>query len=93
LNGVETITGGNMNMPIESSTLAMTRSITRNGRNSRKPIWNEVFSSLVTKAGTTTRSGSSLVARAPCQPRASDQSSTTSSRRRHAAPGSLPRNV
>ena len=41
-------------MPMESKMLDTTRSITRNGRKSRKPIWKAVFSSLRTKAGTTT---------------------------------------
>ena len=38
-------------MPIDISTLDTTMSITRNGRNSTKPIWNAVFSSESTKAG------------------------------------------
>ena len=38
LMGVEIMTGGNIIMPIESSTLATTRSMTRKGRNNRKPI-------------------------------------------------------
>ncbi|MNE40517.1 hypothetical protein D3C80_1345440 [compost metagenome] len=33
--------------------------MTRKGRNSMKPIWNAVLSSLVTKAGISTRSGTS----------------------------------
>src|SRR5690606_22706087 len=35
LNGVEIITGGSMNMPIESRMLATTRSMTKKGRNSK----------------------------------------------------------
>ena len=48
-----------MNMPMDSSTLLTTRSMTRKGRKSRKPIWKAVLSSDSTKAGTTTRRGSS----------------------------------
>ena len=42
-------------MPRLISTLATIMSITRKGMKIRKPIWNAVFSSLVTKAGTSTR--------------------------------------
>ena len=37
-SGVEITTGGNCNMPMEVVTEAVTRSITRNGRNSTAPI-------------------------------------------------------
>ena len=40
-------------MRMEDTTMSMTR----NGIKIMKPIWNAVFSSLVTKAGTSTRSG------------------------------------
>ena len=46
-------------MPIDISTLATTRSMTTKGMKMRKPIWKAVFSSLVTKAGTSRRSGTS----------------------------------
>ncbi|MCY1251359.1 hypothetical protein D9M72_651130 [compost metagenome] len=46
-------------MPIAISTLATTRSMIRNGMKMVKPIWNAVFSSLVTKAGTRMLSGTS----------------------------------
>src|SRR6202030_1970176 len=59
LNGNETSTGDNIIMPIDISTLATTRSITRNGMNTMKPIWNAVFSSLVMNVGTNTESGTS----------------------------------
>ena len=41
----ETITGGNWIMPMDRVTDATTRSMTRNGRNSKAPIWNPVLSS------------------------------------------------
>ena len=44
-------------MPMLISTLATTRSMTRNGTNSRKPISKARFSSEIMKAGVTTRSG------------------------------------
>src|SRR5262249_34419838 len=59
LNGSEMIIGDTIIMPIDISTLATTRSMIRNGMNSRKPIWNAVFNSLVTKAGMATRNGTS----------------------------------
>ncbi|MNL23809.1 hypothetical protein D3C87_1452140 [compost metagenome] len=46
-------------MPMAISTLATTRSMIRNGMKMVKPIWNAVFSSLVTKAGTSTENGTS----------------------------------
>ncbi len=44
-------------MPIAISTLDTTRSMIRNGMKIMKPIWNAVFSSDVTKAGTRMVSG------------------------------------
>ena len=57
LNGSEMIIGETIIMPIDISTLATTRSMIRNGMNSRKPIWNAVLSSEVTNAGSATRNG------------------------------------
>ncbi len=48
-------------MPKDISTLATTMSITRKGMKIRKPIWNAVLSSLVTKAGITTRMGAASI--------------------------------
>ncbi len=48
-------------MPRLISTLATTMSMIRNGMKIRKPIWNALFSSLVTKAGTSTLKGTSAV--------------------------------
>ncbi len=44
-------------MPSDISTLATIMSMIRNGMKIRKPIWNAVFSSLATKAGTSTLNG------------------------------------
>jgi hypothetical protein len=57
LNGSETMVGLIIIMPRLISTDETTRSITRNGRNSMKPIWNAVLSSLVTKAGSRIEKG------------------------------------
>jgi hypothetical protein len=46
-------------MPSDISTLATTMSITRKGRNSRKPISKARFSSPTMKAGTSARQGAS----------------------------------
>ena len=62
LNGSEISTGDSIIMPIDISTLATTMSMIRNGMKIMKPIWNAVFSSLVTKAGMSTRSGTSSAA-------------------------------
>ena len=51
LKGMDMITGESIIMPKAISTAATTRSMMRNGRKMRNPIWNAVFSSLVTKAG------------------------------------------
>ena len=48
-------------MPSDMRTEETTMSITRNGRNSMKPIWNAVFSSLVTKAGSRIENGTSAL--------------------------------
>ena len=55
--GNETITGDIIIMPIDIRTLATTMSMTRKGMKMMKPIWNAVFSSLVTNAGISTRIG------------------------------------
>ncbi|MNR44937.1 hypothetical protein D3C85_1637420 [compost metagenome] len=57
LNGREMISGDSIIIPMAISTLATTRSIIRNGMKIMKPIWNAVFSSEVTKAGTRMVSG------------------------------------
>src|SRR3984893_2655087 len=59
LNGSDTRTGESIIMPIDISTLATTRSMTRKGMNTMKPIWNAVFNSLVMKVGIKTLSGTS----------------------------------
>src|SRR5690606_34185325 len=59
LKGKDTSIGLIIIMPRLISTLETTRSITRNGRNSMKPIWNAVLSSLVTKAGSRIENGTS----------------------------------
>jgi hypothetical protein len=46
-------------MPIDIRILATTMSMMRKGMKMAKPIWKAVFSSLVTKAGTSKRSGTS----------------------------------
>ena len=53
------IVGDSIIMPRLSSTLATTRSITRNGRKIMNPIWNAVSSSDVTKAGSRIEKGTS----------------------------------
>ena len=57
MKGSATSTGDSIIMPRLISTLATTMSMTRKGMKIRKPIWKADFSSLVTKAGTSTRSG------------------------------------
>src|SRR5690242_16347904 len=47
LNGIETIVGESIIMPRDMRLDATMRSMIRNGRKIRKPIWNAVFSSLV----------------------------------------------
>src|SRR5579863_1936364 len=59
LNGSDTRTGDSIIMPMDINTLATTRSMTRKGMNTMKPIWNAVFSSLVMKVGINTDSGTS----------------------------------
>ena len=51
LNGSEMKTGGSIIMPMLISVELTTRSMTRNGRKIRKPIWNAVLSSEIVKAG------------------------------------------
>ena len=51
LNGSEMKTGGSIIIPIDISVELTTRSITRNGRKIRKPIWKAVLSSEMMKAG------------------------------------------
>ena len=60
LNGSEMIVGDSIAMPSAISTVATTRSMTMKGRNIRKPIWNAVFSSDVTNAGSRTAKGMSF---------------------------------
>ena len=62
MNGSDTIAGGSCIMPIDSSVVETTRSMSRNGTNRKKPIWKPVFSSEMAKAGMTTRIGSSSAA-------------------------------
>ena len=57
LNGIETIVGDSIIMPSDIRVDETTRSMIRKGRKIRKPIWNAVFSSLVTKAGQQDREG------------------------------------
>jgi hypothetical protein len=59
LKGSATSTGLSIIMPRLISTLATIMSMIRKGMKIRKPIWNALLSSLVTKAGTSTRSGTS----------------------------------
>src|SRR5205807_935807 len=59
LNGREMKTGGSIIMPIDIRVELTTRSMTRNGRKIRKPIWNAVFSSLMMKAGIRVQVGTS----------------------------------
>src|SRR5690606_21468 len=42
-NGVDTMTGGSVNMPIEINSDDTIRSIATNGRNNAKPIWKAVL--------------------------------------------------
>ena len=57
LNGSRTSIGDSIIIPMAIGMLATTGSMTRKGQNSMKPIWNAVWSSLVTKAGISTHSG------------------------------------
>ena len=59
LNGSEIIAGGSCSMPIDSSVVETTRSMSRNGTNRKNPIWKPVLSSEMAKAGITTRIGRS----------------------------------
>ena len=51
LNGREMKTGGSIIMPMLISVELTTRSMIRNGRKMRNPIWNAVLSSEMMKAG------------------------------------------
>ena len=59
LNGNETIAGGTIIIPIDIRMAATTRSIIRNGRKTRNPIWNARAISDNKKLGTRTDSGAS----------------------------------
>src|ERR1700754_5061407 len=59
LNGREMKTGGSIIMPIDISVEDTTRSMIRNGRKIRKPIWKAVLSSEMMKAGMRTVVGTS----------------------------------
>ena len=59
LNGIDMIVGDSIIMPSAISADATIRSMIRKGRKIRKPIWNAVFSSLVTKAGSRIEKGTS----------------------------------
>src|SRR4051812_49509909 len=59
LNGIDTMVGDSIIMPSAIKVEATTRSMMRKGRKIRKPIWNAVLSSLVTKAGSRIEKGTS----------------------------------
>src|SRR6185436_7069090 len=59
LNGSEMKTGGSITMPIDISVELTTRSMTRNGRKIKKPIWKAVLSSEMMNAGMRTQVGTS----------------------------------
>src|SRR5699024_4569778 len=59
LNGNETITGDNINIPIDINTLANTISIIKNGIKIKKPMVKAVLNSLIVKAGTIIVKGNS----------------------------------
>src|SRR3954447_8827582 len=60
LNGREMNDGGSIIIPIDISVEETTRSMIRNGRKIRKPIWNDVLSSEIVNAGISTSVGTSL---------------------------------
>ena len=60
LNGSEMKTGGSIIMPIDINVDETTRSMIRNGRKIRKPIWKAVLSSEMMNAGIRTCVGTSL---------------------------------
>ena len=60
LNGSEMKTGGSIIMPIAINVEETTRSMIRNGRKIRNPIWKAVLSSEMMKAGIRTWVGTSL---------------------------------
>src|SRR4051812_18662611 len=59
LKGSEMKTGGSIIIPIDISVEATTRSMIRNGRKIRNPIWNAVLSSEIVNAGIRTVVGTS----------------------------------
>ena len=60
LNGKETAAGGTIIMPIDISTAATTRSMIRNGKNTRNPISKARCTSLSRNDGTKRESGASI---------------------------------
>src|SRR4051794_28072188 len=60
LNGSEMKTGGSIIIPIDISVDETTRSMIRNGRKIRNPIWKAVLSSEMMNAGIRTSVGTSL---------------------------------
>ena len=62
MNGIDTVVGESICMPMAIRMFEMTRSITRKGRKIRKPISKATDSSLTVKAGTTTRKSRSVSA-------------------------------
>ncbi len=60
------VAGGSIIMPMLISTLATTRSMTRKGRNRKKPISKAFFSSEIMKAGVITRMGRSIFSLVGC---------------------------
>jgi hypothetical protein len=61
LNGIAIVVGGKNIIPIETSTDATTKSITKNGKKTTKPILNAVFSSDSTNDGINTYVGTSFL--------------------------------
>ena len=59
LKGRETNIGLSIIIPKDIRVDAITISITKKGKNKRKPIWNAVFNSEVIKAGNNTGKGTS----------------------------------
>ena len=57
MNGSETVTGGSIIMPIDISAAETTRSMTRNGTKTTKPMMNAARSSDSTNAGISVSSG------------------------------------
>ena len=57
LNGRDIIAGGNINIPMDIKVLDTTKSINKNGKYIKNPIWKAVFNSLIANAGTNTCKG------------------------------------